>query len=434
MTSVKQILQMTPEQRRAAYTAKGIEKVTIDGVEFTDYGAFSFLNEKSYVKSPVRSADGSIGNLNSYATFVTPHLKMDFSLMSIESYRKLMDLIYSKNEFTVTCYDVVSNQTVTHRMYFATEEMPKLWALGHALNGDEWVELYGVQDYTVELIGTNASLDEINILYYDHNGKLISEATQYAVRGEDVVIGYDYIPSTSQNVRFDGEWERVIGIAPDLTSLGMTYRNGDVVKANVYSDTIKEIKFKAKVTQTDEYDLSINYGVGLPLLNSVGNSNVNSVKIKTNETLAYAFSKSGIILTDGKLLSFPNGGTGVNGVIYEDVAYDAYQFIGWYWTPEANKSTKVDGNTVFRKGMNSTIYQIYAPVTNTVTYHTGSNYISLSPVTLKYGEKVPLPVLASDGWTFKGWSYDLIGKRPIDTALTMPPTSITIYGNWVKNS
>ena len=113
----------------------GISVVKIDGNEFTDYGAFSFLWEKSYVKSPERSGDGSIGNLNSYATFVTPHLKIDFSMMSIDSYRILMKLLYEKNEHIVQCYDIVNNEFTTNNMYFATEEMPKLWTIARALNG-----------------------------------------------------------------------------------------------------------------------------------------------------------------------------------------------------------------------------------------------------------------------------------------------------------
>lgn len=179
MSTIREILAMSPKERRKEYGVNGIftdnngnsveryiDKVVIDGNPFTDYSAFSFLWEKSYVKSPVRSGDGTIGNLDSYAWFLTPHLKIDFSLMSIDSYRTLMKMIYSKNEFTVTCYDVVYNKTVTHKMYFATEEMPKLWTIVDALNGDEnAVMLLGVQDYTVEMIGTNAEIETAKITY-----------------------------------------------------------------------------------------------------------------------------------------------------------------------------------------------------------------------------------------------------------------------------
>jgi hypothetical protein len=112
---------MSLSERQQLYGVSGvysngerhIEKVTIDGNEFTDYKAFSFLREKAYVKEPMRSGAGVIGNLNSYATFLTPRLKIDFSMLSIDSYRLLMTLIYGRNEFIVTCYDIVENKDVT---------------------------------------------------------------------------------------------------------------------------------------------------------------------------------------------------------------------------------------------------------------------------------------------------------------------------------
>ena len=170
--TIKQILSKSPSERKALFqssglTNKNIDKVIIDGNTFTDFSAFTFLNEKTFVKSPVRSADGSIDNLDSYAWFLTPHLKIDFSLMSIDTYRTMMKLIQSKNEFTVTCYDIVNDIDVTHKMYFATEQMPKLWSIAKSLNGsDPWVELYGVQDYTVELIGTNTNFSTVKIKYF----------------------------------------------------------------------------------------------------------------------------------------------------------------------------------------------------------------------------------------------------------------------------
>jgi hypothetical protein len=74
-------------------------------------------------------------------------------------------------------------------MYFSTEEMPKLWTIARAINGEEWVELLGVQEYSVEMIGTNTSVDTVNILYCDENGTVLH--SQEAVKGEFVVIQYD---------------------------------------------------------------------------------------------------------------------------------------------------------------------------------------------------------------------------------------------------
>jgi hypothetical protein len=169
--TIKEILELSPEQRKSLYQASGLPNKTIDIVkiddeDFKDYSAFSFLMEKSYFKSPTRSSDGSIPDLDTYAWFVTPHLKIDFSMMSIEAYRKIMKMLRSKNEFTVTCYDVVEDKNVTHNMYFATEQMPKLWTIAKALNGGKpWVELIGVNDYTVELIGTNTDFESYRVTY-----------------------------------------------------------------------------------------------------------------------------------------------------------------------------------------------------------------------------------------------------------------------------
>lgn len=173
--TLREILKLSPQERRNLYQVnnlsnKHIDRVIIDGNVFTDYSAFTFLMAKTFVKSPVRGADGSISNLDTYAWFLTPQLKMDFALMSIESYRTAMKLIRSKSEFTVTCYDIVEDQDVTNNMYFATEQMPKLWNIAKALLGssgelESWVELLGVQDYTIELIGTNTDV-ETNILTY----------------------------------------------------------------------------------------------------------------------------------------------------------------------------------------------------------------------------------------------------------------------------
>lgn len=219
MANIKEILSMPMANRRLIYQARGIDKVLIDGNEFTDYGAFSFLYEKSYVKSPIRSGSGVITNLNSYATFLTPHLKIDFGLMSIDSYRTLMKLIYSKNEFTVSCYDVVYNKIETHKMYFTTEEMPKLWTIVDALNGDEnAVLLLGVQDYTVEMVGTNNDVETVNIIYNLNvpSGVSWSDATQVTVQepinlalpvGDNALIEVNGVNTRISNITFGDKYK-----------------------------------------------------------------------------------------------------------------------------------------------------------------------------------------------------------------------------------
>ena len=420
---------MSLEERKQAYSVSGlstfdnkpigIETVIIDGNPFTDYGAFSFLWEKSYVKSPERSGDGTIGNLNSYATFITPHLKIDFSMMSIDSYRVLMrDLLYKKNEFLVTCYDIVNDTMTTNKMYFSTEEMPKLWTIARALNGEEWVELLGVQDYTVEMIGTNASLETVEVLYYDNNGNLIDNATQTVDKGTQVIINYAFVAPTGK--KFDGWWNTKI----DKT--GARYKNGEAV------DLIDNLVLYPELTDTNEYTLSFNYGKGVEPIQSVNAQPVSSVPILNGQTIATAIATAKIQTTDGTF-SFPENGTGLAEVEYE---FDkktikvngnqVYAFRGWYWTSEENTATRVTGATVYNYAINRTIYQIYKAIPHTLTYDTGTTEITFGNQSLGYGETVILPTLARNGYNFKGWFLESGNGAPT----TMPPVPMKVFAKW----
>ncbi len=233
MATIKEILNNQDD-----YRANGIDKVTIDGNEFSDYAAFSFVWEKSYVKSPERSADGSIGNLDSYATFITPHLKIDFSLMSIDSYRKLMSLVYMKNEFKVTCYDVVNNRMTTNSMYFSTEEMPKLWNIAKIASSEDGLEeivyLLGVHEYTVEMIGTNKviSNNQVNIYYQYENGTDINNHPYVVNDGEDFKVG-----TASSFVPNNKKWI--------IVESGVIVNNDDIIKIHSFGESsISNLTFR----------------------------------------------------------------------------------------------------------------------------------------------------------------------------------------------
>lgn len=213
MATIEEILRMPLSEREKHYKAIGIDRVIIDGNVFTDYGAFSFLWEKSYVKSPVRAGNGSIGNLDSYATFITPHLKINFSLLSIDSYRMLMKLLYSKNEHTVTCYDIVYNTITTNNMYFSTEEMPTIYAMARGLSGEEYVELLGVLDYTIEMVGTNTNVATAKITYNLNPPTSWSGETTVSVDlpinlaqpvGDNAIITVGENPTRISEIKFNG--------------------------------------------------------------------------------------------------------------------------------------------------------------------------------------------------------------------------------------
>lgn len=428
--TIGEILRYSLEERKGSrFNAVGIDKVLIDGNEFTDYGAFSFLREKSYVKSPERSGDGSITNLNSYATFITPHLKIDFSLMSIDSYRRLMELLYSKNEFVVTCYDVVKNETTTNKMYFATEEMPKLWAIAKALNGEEWVELLGVQDYTVEMIGTNADLDMVDILYYDNNGNIVH--TQTVEYGTEAIIDFTFTPTADK--KFEGVW---------ISSTGTRYYNKDVI--NVNNTTVKDgkltIELTAEVRNDNQYTLSFNYGDGNTLVTQT-QGDLTSITIQNNgETINNAIQRANITLSNGTTFTFPETGTGAKPVVYNGKTYEGssvYSFVGWFWTNTANEQTRVTGSTVYNYSLNRTIYQIYEPIKHKVIYHTNTDgAISIGNAEVGYGETVYLPTLARSGYTHNGWYTTSDFKDGTSVGIvstTMPPYELELYAKWVEN-
>lgn len=139
---------------KSNYVAQGIDSYTIDDITYKcSYRNYIFWWEKTYKKSPERADDGSMGDLNNnYATFITPHLIVEYDQMTIDDYRSIMKQFLSKNEFTVTCYDPINNEMTTNKMYFATPSTPKYY---YRTEDNKNVEILGVHDYTVELIGTN---------------------------------------------------------------------------------------------------------------------------------------------------------------------------------------------------------------------------------------------------------------------------------------
>lgn len=160
-----------PNERLDKFCSQDVHRVIIDDNEFTGYKTYSFFWEKTYIKEPERSTNGAIENLNSYPTFITPHLQFKFSMMSMEDYRRLYNLMLSKNEFVVTCYNPLTNETTTNKMYFYPDDLPKFAMLGRTIfnpkasQNEKWVELLGVQEYTVEMVGTNTNFEKLTLTY-----------------------------------------------------------------------------------------------------------------------------------------------------------------------------------------------------------------------------------------------------------------------------
>ena len=167
--TVEEQAERLPPSYKESYFNSKLDRIEIDGCEIHGYFEYSFMEQ------PVRSNDGSIANLEDYTTFLTPRLIIKYNMMNIDDYRTLMTFLKSKNAFNVTCYDIVADRRVTHEMYFANPSMPVIY--------QRYLAALGVQDYMIELIGTNRRTEDMIISFY------ISE-TLFDAYSNDTWISY----------------------------------------------------------------------------------------------------------------------------------------------------------------------------------------------------------------------------------------------------
>ena len=375
-----------------------VSEIFIDGNLIKGYFTYTFFTEKTYAKEPERSQGGQIDNLNSYATFLTPTLKIEFKAMSMDMYRKIMNLINSKNEFQVSAYDPVADKFVTHNMYFSPAEYPELYIYN--------LEVLAVLGYTIELIGTNTDLDTVSIVYHSNPPAGVGNDSQLgstsATFGQEVIIGggidipnYSGYSFVGWNTKSDGT--------------GTTYQNDSAITISSNLDLVLYAIWSASGT----YTLSYNYGLGTTAEDASG------------EPL---YSK--LINLNNAIGTLPT--TSANKVKYNNVEYDAYDFKGWYWTPRrVDNSTEITASTLYTVQGNATIYQIYEPKTFTITFNSNGGS-SVKSVTQEYGSTIyEPPAPTKSGSTFGGWyaSSDFSGNKFDFT--TMPPTNVTLYAKWV---
>ena len=176
-------LARLPQAIQDNYNRTRLDLVEIDGEKFTSFSTFSYFEEKSYSKSPTRSTAGKIGNLNSYATFITPRLKISFKYMDIDVYRRLIRLINSKNEFTVTCYDIDTDKRVTNKMYFYPPDYPEIYQRN--------LKVLGLLDYSIELVGTNNDVENVSITYNSNTTDTVSDmpTNTEVAKNTNMIIG-----------------------------------------------------------------------------------------------------------------------------------------------------------------------------------------------------------------------------------------------------
>lgn len=425
--SVYDILQKvgTTEYREGEikeYKAVDIDEVKIDGNRFRNYGQYQFIWEKTFVKSPERSADGSIGNLNSYATFLTPHLILNFSIMSIDDYRQIMRMHYEANEYTVECYDPIYNKKIKVKMYFATEEMAKLYTIAQNRllddgRWEEWVDLVGVTEYNVELIGTNNDLNLLSVTYHLNPPASTgvadrTEGEPDVYKGEELVIGG---ASTFPNETFGGAYKfKKWNVSPDGGDIG-NYING-------YAYTINtDLVLYAQWEETENYTLSFSYGV----MDSVAAQN----------TQKYTTSKQ---VVKGKII-----GT-LPPIPYDSTNYPQYEKGNWYKTPtKAENSEPLVGTEYYWADRDSTLYLLYDVKSynlvlkikheQTQLFDTYQENLVSEGNGIEYGAQIPLPNLVRVADRLDGWytSSDFSEESKL-TEKTMPAKGLVLYARWVE--
>lgn len=414
--SVLEILQRvgSADYKSAAdkeYKAVDIDKVVIDGNTFTNYGQYQFLWEKSFFTQPERSVSGTIENLDSYPTFITPHLILNFSVMSIEDYRKIMKLHYSKNEFVVECYDPIYDDTISVNMYFATEEMAKLYTIAqHRTKTDgsweEWVDLVGVTDYTVELIGTNSPVDtsSLTVTYVYNNetdsGVIQGNVAKSVAQGSEILVGegvdFKTLPPAA-NMTFK-HWK---------DDSGVIYTDGKYITVN------SNLTLKAVWQSSNSYVMTFNYG-----LSKVAEEIIDGVKTEILER-DVSFGES---IGDLPEISTPTVKIG-------ETIYEPYYAGEWYKTPVIQDNMIVSDDQPYWSRTSTVIYALHAKKPFNVSYITYFADVVVKSQTAYYGDSVYLPTLVKSGYKFDGWYED--EQRTKKFSGKMPPHDLTLHAKWV---
>lgn len=395
-------------ERYEKYCSDDIGYIDIDGNRFSGYKTYSFYWQITYVKQPERSASGVIDNLNSYATFETPLLKINFSMMSIEDYRRFYNLIRARREFTVTCYDIVGGKLTTNKMYVTPDQYPKLYLMARKFQKDNavksTVELLGIQDYTIELIGTNADLDKVSVLYYynesnDKTDKTKMQAEPDVFKGEEIIVGKSstYPNNPPNNYKFK-EWQDING---------NVYNQGAITKVN---DTLE---LYAMWEQSIFDTLSFNYG-----LSDIAVDNTTGKQI-TDRQVQQGYS-IGVLppITANPKVKDSDGNE-----------YVAYENGGWYRLPVKDESVRVNSYDAYWSDRNTVIYCLYDKKKFSVAFYNTLDYI-IPIQQIPYGEIVVAPILYKDGKTFKGWFYDDKFEKQFVQNSKMPPYNINLYAKW----
>ena len=374
---------------------KNLHFLEIDNQKIGGYGTYSFYIQKTYAKEPTRSSSGSIDNLDSYSTFLTPTVKIKFNALSLEQYQKIIKIIHSKNEHRVSCYDVVYDEIRTFNAYFAPDDYPELFVYDF--------ELIGVLNYEIELIGTNTSLDKCSVTYHINDPDNVTIGTHgsddYNV-GQEVIIGkgaeeikiLEGYTFDSWNTKADGTGQKYV----DNTAYAL---NSDLI---LYAQWIS----------SGQYTLSYNYGIG------------NIPKDENDENITSKVIKKGDVITYQS--------TAAPAVTFLEEEYLPYGSQKWYWHPQYVEGAEevISGETVYNIDGNATIYQIFDKNVYSVKFHLVTDGATIV-VSGEYGSNISIPEFP-EGSGYNAWLITKIEEETVTDknlyfeGTTMPPVNIEV--------
>lgn len=407
---------------RSIIDSRNFARIWIDGYEIGGYLTYTALDAKSYFTEPKRSINGVIENLNSYATFLTPQVTLEFKYMDIRTYRIIMKLIQQRNEHVVKYYDIVNDKLVTKKMYFKPEQLPTIFS--------RKLEILAVTDYKLELVGTNAELSTLSIIYHaNYDGATVeTEGSADFVSGEEIIIGEGI--TIKDNAPSDKHFN---GWNSSADGTGQPYLDGYAYVININDTTNNVLNLYAQWVDNNTYTLSYNYGLGETFKSLMGAEIINK-EITINDTYGT------LPTTKAQSITY-------NGEVYygDDSPYYNPQ---WYMNPVVTPtSTQISEKTQYTIQGNSTIYQIFQTKKYKIHFDLNvsisekTNPDSYSDIEVEYGAAIYKPQSPTrDGYTFDGW-YTSKSPSSNDLAFvfsTMPPNknsdrTLTLYAKWVKN-
>ena len=412
---------------RSAEDSKTFARIWIDGYEIGGYLTYTALDAKSYLEEPSRSLTGVIENLNAYPTFLTPQVTIEFKYMNIETYRLIIKIIQSRNEHIVKYYDIVNDKMVTRKMYFKPEELPTIF--------QRRLEILAVTNYKVELVGTNAELNLLSVMYHFNSpkegitGQDVGDPTEY-VSGDEFIAG-NGTEAIKNNTAISNAGYVFQDWNTDANGGGNVYTDG---YAYIINDTITEsnvLHLYAQWANSNEYTLSYNYGLGETYTNEDGSS-LNSKKIGQNDAYGTLPTTKAKVTYNGEEFS------GDDSPYYEPQ---------WYMNPVVTPtSTVITADTLYTVQGNSTIYQLFKTKTYKIHFDMNADGDTTTPaqyndISAEYGAMIHKPQNPTrEGFTFIGWTKNQfdVDSEPEEgeyfSFSTMPPSknnmTTTLYAYW----